>query len=141
MPNPGFWESLSRDLSGHGIFGGRFQFRLVLQPLAAIILGIRVGIRDAKQGELPFFQALFRGTGQRSHLLLKAARDAILPLIVAFTMDSILQHMINGRVRPLAAVIVGGLLVFLPFVIVRAVTNRIWTHGQAGGGQPAKQSR
>jgi hypothetical protein len=141
MPNPGFWDSISRDLTGHGIFGGRVQIRLFLQPLAAIILGVRFGIKDAKRGDAPFFQALLQQRGERGHLLGKAVRDAILPLIVAFVIDSILQHMINGRIRPLASVVVGGLLVFLPFVIVRAITNRIWTHGHAGRGQPAKQSR
>jgi hypothetical protein len=123
------------------MFGGSFQFRLVLQPLAAIVLGIRIGIRDAKHGDRPFFQALASNKGQRGDLLAKAARDAIIPLFVAFTIDSILQHMINGRIRPLEALFVGGLLVFIPFLIARAVANRIWIHGHAGRGRPVGQSR
>ena len=71
-------------------------------------------------------------------MLAKAAREALVPLIVAFVIDSILQRLINGHVRPLAAVIVGGLLVFLPFLIVRALTNRIWSHGP-GHRRPTKQ--
>jgi len=47
-------------------------------------------------------------------------------------LDCVLQQIINGRIRPLAAVIVGGLLVFLPFLIVRALVNRIWTHRHPG---------
>jgi hypothetical protein len=138
MSNPGFWDSIGRDLTGHGMFGGSFQFRLVLQPLAAIILGMRIGIKDAKRGDPPFFQALFRERGQRGHLLGKAVRDAVLPLAIAFTADSILQHMINGRIRPLAALFVGGLLVFLPFLIVRALTDRIWTHAHLNRERPAR---
>jgi hypothetical protein len=122
------------------MFGGPFQFRLILQPLTAIILGARFGIRDAKAGRLPFFQALLHG-GQRGSLLGKAARDAVLPLVIAFIVDAILQHMINGRVRPVAALVVGGLLVFLPFLIVRALVNRIYTHEHPGHGPPARQSR
>jgi hypothetical protein len=141
MHDQGFWESLTRDLTGHGMFGGSFQFRLILQPLAAIVLGIRIGIRDAKHGEVPFFQALATGKGQRGDLLAKAARDAVIPLLIAFTIDSILQHMINGRIRPLQAVFVGGLLVFIPFLIARALTNRIWTHGHPGRGRPVGHSR
>jgi hypothetical protein len=135
-----FWDALRRDMTGHGIFGGSFQFRYVLQPLAAMIVGARVGVRDAKAGRLPFFQALLHGKGQRGNLLGRAVRDAILPLAVAFVLDSVLQHMINGRVRPLASVIVGGLLVFVPFLIVRALANRIWTHGHSGHDRPAKQA-
>ena len=37
----GFFETIARDLSGKG------QFRLVLQPLAAVMLGVGVGVGDA----------------------------------------------------------------------------------------------
>lgn len=136
-----FWESIWRDLTGHGMFGGSFQLRLILQPLAAIILGARVGIRDAKSGRLPFFQALVRGKGERGDLMSKAVRDAVMPLAIAFIIDSILQHMINGRVRPVAAIVVGGLLVFLPFLIVRALANRIWAHAHPAPGTPVSHAR
>ena len=137
MSSAGFFESIARDLSGPGIFGGKFQFRLVLQPLVAMLLGIRIGIRDAKAGDRPFFMALAHGDGGRGSLLKKAARDAIMPLCVAVIIDSILQQLINHRIRPVASLIVGGLLVFLPFLIVRALTNRVWTHGHPGASHPA----
>ena len=122
-----FFEAIGADLSGRGIFGGSFQLRLILQPLAAILLGLRFGIRDAKQGRGPIGKQIAETKGGRGSVLAHAARDAIVPLVVALVLDSILQHMINGRIRPLAAVIVGGLLVFLPFLIVRGLTQRIWT--------------
>ena len=141
MATPGFWDSIARDLSGRGMFGGPFQFRLIIQPLTAILLGIKIGIRDAKAGDAPFFGALLRKKGERGNLLAKAARDALIPLMLAFIVDSILQRLINGRIRPLAAVVVGGLLVFLPFVVVRGLANRIWNRGRAGQERPVKPSR
>jgi hypothetical protein len=140
MAYPGFWDSIVRDMSGRGMFGGSFQIRLILQPLAAVILGIRFGIKDAKRGDLPFFQALLQDRGKRGDLLAKAARDAVFPLLVAVVIDSILQHMINHHIRPLASLVVGGVIVFLPFLIARALTNRIWTHGHPGAGRPIKQA-
>jgi hypothetical protein len=122
------------------MFGGSFQLRLVLQPIAAIILGVRVGVRSAKRGEPPFLAAVLHAKGHRSNLLAKAARDALFPLLVALVVDSILQHMINGRIHPLESVVVGGLLVFLPFAIVRSIANRIWTHTHPGRGRPVQQS-
>jgi hypothetical protein len=119
------------------MFGGKFQIRLVLQPLLAIILGLRFGLRDAKAGRQPFFHALAHGEGHRGALLKHAARDAIVPLIVAVIIDAILQQLINHRIRPLAAVIVGVILVFLPFLIARAVANRVWTHGHPRRSRPA----
>src|SRR5215831_14518983 len=81
MAHPGFWDSMVRDVTGPGMLGGKFQFRLILQPF-----------------------------------------------VVALIIDSILQQMINHHIRPVAALVMGGLLVFVPFVIVREFTNRIWLH-------------
>ncbi len=126
MSAPGFGDSIWRDVTGPGMFGGSFQWRLIVQPLAAIILGARVGVRDAKQGRLPFFQALLHAKGERGTLLGKAVRDAIVPLAVAVIVDSILQQLINGRIRPLVAALVGGFLVFIPFLCSRALSHRVW---------------
>ena len=93
-----------------------------------MLLGLRFGIRDAKHGRVPIIKEIAETKGGRGSVLAHAARDAIAPLVVALVLDCILQHMINGRIRPLAALIVGSLLVFLPFLIVRALSNRLWTH-------------
>ena len=105
------------------------QIRLILQPMAPLPLGIRFGLRDAKQGKQPFLLRVAEPTHDRWPALKQGLRDAIIPLCVAFVVDGILQQMLLGRVRPLAAVIVGALLVFLPFVIARGTANRIWTRG------------
>ena len=65
----------------------------------------------------------------RGPILKQGLRDAIVPLCVAFILDSILQRIILGHIRLVGAVMVGALLVFLPFLIGRGLSNRIWTHG------------
>jgi hypothetical protein len=129
MADVGFFDGMARDLSGRGMFGGAHQIRLILQPFLAIVLGVRFGLRDAKVGKRPFFMRLVENERDRGTILKQGLRDAIIPLALSMVLDGILQHMINGRVRPLVAVLVGTLLVFLPFVIARGVTNRVWTHG------------
>src|SRR4051812_4986428 len=79
MEYQGFWDSIVSNISGRGLLGGSFQIRLVLQPLLAMLLGARVGIKDAKHGDLPFFQTLLHEKGHRGDLLFKALRDAIVP--------------------------------------------------------------
>jgi hypothetical protein len=116
----GFFETLARDLSGKG------QFRLILQPLAAFILGARLGIADASAGMPPFLHRLITHRRQRWMIFKESLCDAVFPLVVALVTDAILQHIIFGRIRPLAALLVGALLVWLPFVCTRALTNRIW---------------
>src|SRR6478735_6250398 len=114
MADVGFFESIARDLTGRGIFGGKFQIRLIAQPLIAMLLGIRFGIRDAKHDKRPFLMSMVEAKSNRWPILKQGLRDAIVPLCVAFILDGILQQMILGRVRPAAAVVVGALLVWFP---------------------------
>jgi hypothetical protein len=136
MAEVGLWEGMIRDLTGPGMFGGKVQIRLVLQPLLALLLGIRFGIRDARQGRLPFFASLFQGQGRGLPILKAGLRDALIPLCLAFIVDGILQRMILGHVRPLAAVMVGAALVFVPFVIGRGLGNRVWRMGHQRRQEP-----
>jgi len=125
----GFWSGIARDLTGKGMFGGSFQIRLILQPLLALLLGVRLGIRDAKHGKEAYFLRLVQAKHDRWPVLKEGLRDAIVPLCIAFVVDAILQRMIDGRIRPMAALVVGTLLVFIPYVIGRGLANRVWTHG------------
>ncbi len=120
MNDGGFWEGIARSLSGRG------QFRLILQPLMAVLLGLRLGVSDAKEGRAPFLFRLFTTKGGRWGLFRDSLWDAAIPLAVALIIDGILQYLTLGRVRPLAALVVGGILVWLPFAISRALTNRAW---------------
>lgn len=113
-------DVIVRDLHGKG------QVRLYLQPALATALGIRLGIADAKEGKAPFFFRLFRGTQHPWRLLKQSLSDAIVPLSIAIVIDSVLQHLTIGTVRPLAAVIVAALLVWLPFSVARGLANRAW---------------
>jgi len=124
MSKVGLWDTITRSLSGRG------QFRLILQPAMAVILGVRLGIHDARHGEPPFVLRLLTTPMQRWKLLKRSVREAALPLVVALVMDSLLQYWASRYVRPLAAVLVGGLLVWLPFITARALSNRVWTRGR-----------
>jgi hypothetical protein len=112
--------------------GGPGHLRFVLQPLVAIALGIRDGRLDAKAGVTPFlwglaFEPATRGTAWRS-----ALRSLWKPLAIATVLDGVLQVLIRQRLRPAEAVLTGCLLVGLPYVIVRALANRLATRVHRG---------
>ena len=119
----GFWDDMVRNLTS-----GRGQFRLFLQPFMAFLLGLRLGVADAREGQEPFFLRLFRGQQGRWALLKQSLSDAALPLTLSLCMDAVLQYLTLGRIRLLGALIVGASLVWLPFTLTRAFTNRIWHH-------------
>jgi hypothetical protein len=120
VDDTGFWASIARDLSGKG------QLRLILQPIMAVLLGVRLGLADAKGGASPFMRRLIESRHQRWKIFGNSIRYVWMPLLLALVMDCVFQRLTLGRIRPLAAVVVGVLLVWLPFTIARGTTNRIW---------------
>lgn len=125
MTDVGFVEGIVRDLGGKG------QFRLYMQPAMALVLGARLGIADAKEGKAPFLFRLLRRSSRPWQLLKDSLWDAVIPLSIAVAMDSVLQYLTLGTVRPVAALVVAALLVWLPFALVRGLTNRMWARTHA----------
>lgn len=115
----GFWQGIMDTARGRG------QLRFILQPIVAIIVGARLGVADAKTGQAPFLLRLFVTGKRRMKLAKEALHDVLVPFAIAVALDGILQYFALGYVRPLAAVVVGATLVWLPFSLSRAVTNRI----------------
>ena len=120
MQPPGFWETLARSLTGPG------RLRLILQPALAMVLGVRLGLADAKRAERPFVLRLLTARAERGALFKESLARVVVPFCLAVAIDAALQLWTLGRIRPLAALVVGALLVWLPFLAARALTNRLW---------------
>ena len=56
-----FLEELPQRFTGPG------RFRFLLQPIVAILLGARGGLRDAKAGNPSYLSRLFLGAGHRKN--------------------------------------------------------------------------
>jgi hypothetical protein len=115
-----FFQDIFARLSGPG------RLRFVLQPTVAIVLGIRSGTKDAREGVPPFFWALaFHGKHRLE--LLRSSFISIRDLVAfAILLDLISQFLIFHNVRPGAALLVGPVLITLPYLLSRAFSNRIW---------------
>jgi hypothetical protein len=118
----GIFEGISDVVSS-----GKGQLRFLIQPLVAIVLGARLGVADAREGRLPFVWRLFMKKG-RMELFKASLSDVLLPLCVGIVIDAILQHIVLDHIRPLQAVIVGLLVVWLPYSIARGLANRFARH-------------
>jgi len=115
MDRMGFFAGIAR------VLGGKGELRLIIQPLVAIVLGIRLGLADAREHRAPYGVRVLHS---RHHLRF-ALSDIVVPFCIAIVIDAILQHYTLGYVRPLAAVLVAALLVWLPYSLARGFTNRI----------------
>ena len=114
-----FFEELPQRLTGPG------RLRFILQPFVAILLGCRGGLSDARAGRPAYLYALILGAGNRKELLhsgIKAIRDLVAMGIV---LDAVAQLLIYGQVHPGAALVVGPVLICIPYAVSRALTNRV----------------
>jgi hypothetical protein len=114
-----FLEELPQRLTGPG------RLRFVVQPLIAIVLGWRGGLSDARSGRPAYLYGLLMGGENRKELLrsgFAAVRDLIAMGIV---LDAVAQLLIYGQVHPGAALVIGPVLICLPYAVSRALTNRL----------------
>jgi hypothetical protein len=116
-----FLDDIPRRLAGPG------RMRFVLQPSAAILLGILAGRRDSRAGRTPFLLALVLGGQPRGELLRSAASDIVNLVLMGVLLDALSQRIILGMVHPGVALIVGPALVSGPYVLARALANRATT--------------
>ena len=108
-------------------FNGPGGFRLMLQPLVAVALGIRDGLRDSKEGKPAYFIGIVFCREERREMLASTLNNILTPFIIGVVIDLVLQYFIFRRVRLIPAVIVGFLLIGLPYSLARGITNRIST--------------
>lgn len=111
---------------------GPMSFRFILQPLMMIILGIKDGLADAKAGSPPFiFDLVFNPEG-RPRDFKNAFKSLVKPIIFATVLDLVAQYLIfkevrHPAVRLVPALVVGTLVMGVPYSIARGLSNRIAT--------------
>jgi hypothetical protein len=106
-------------------FHGPGRMRFILQPTVAIIIGARDGVKDARAGNPPFLWNLVFRSSDRPGLVrgaLASVRDLV---AVAILLDVVAQLLIFRMVHPVAALLLGPVLIAVPYASSRALTNRL----------------
>jgi hypothetical protein len=114
-----FVEDIPKRLAGPG------RFRFILQPLVAVILGIRNGLADARAGRPTYLYGLLFHRELRSELVKTGFATVANLLLMGILMDSVCQWLILGTSYPGAALVVGPVLIVGPYGVARALSNRI----------------
>jgi hypothetical protein len=106
---------------------GPLKFRFFLQPSVAIFLAIRAGLRDWRQGKVPFFWDFVADGSKRKELFRDFRKSVGKLFLFACLLDCIYQLIVLHLVHPFEAVIVATLLAVVPYLLVRGPVNRIAT--------------
>jgi hypothetical protein len=120
-----FMDDMVARLHGPG------RLRFILQPVAAIVLGARDGVKDARAGSPPFLWSLVFRNNHRFKLMRSALASVRNLVAVAILLDIASQLIILRMVHPGAALVLGPVLIAFPYAASRALTNRLtrWRSG------------
>lgn len=105
--------------------GGPFAFRFVLQPLVAIILALRDGIKDAQTGRSPYFWTVLSDAAQRRERLAEGLKATVRVIVLGIVIDAVYQLKMLGTFYPGEALAIALLLGFVPYLVIRGPANRI----------------
>lgn len=114
-----FFEELPRRFSGPG------RRRFIVQPLVAILLGVRCGLADAKSGQSPYIATLLFHGHKRKKLLRSGIAAIGHVVAIGILLDAVAQLLIYKQVHPGAALVIGPLLVCVPYAMARGLTLRL----------------
>lgn len=113
-----YLEQIVEGLHGPG------KFRFLIQPLVALLLGIRDGKGDARAGRPPYLLHLLTNPKLRPELWRSGLKTAWKPFALAWSMDTLFQVFILGHWNPFQALSVGTLLIAIPYAAARGISNR-----------------
>jgi hypothetical protein len=108
-----------------GRLDGPLHFRLILQPVMALIFAAIDGIRDAKTGKPAYFWTVLSNPESRADLLKDGWKHFGKIFILAIVLDIVYQLKVHGTVYPGEVLIVALVLAVLPYVLLRGPVNRI----------------
>ncbi len=114
-----FLDELPQRLTGPG------RLRFVLQPLVAIVLGWRSGRADVRAGRPAYLYGLVTGSVDRRASLRNGFAVVRNLVAVGIVLDAVAQLLIYRQVHPGAAVVIGPVLICLPYAVSRALSYRI----------------
>ena len=109
-----------------GRTGGPLAFRFLFQPLVAVIIAIRSGLRDYREGWPPYllFPSFFDHSRRREMFRL-LLQDVGKVFIVASILDIIYEAIAFRSIRPDHVLKTAFILAVIPYLLIRGLFARI----------------
>jgi len=99
-----------------------------------MLLGVRGGLTDARAGNPPYLFGLLFHAERRSELLRSGAAAIRTLVAMGVILDVVFQLVLYREVHPGAAVLIGPVLISVPYALSRALTTRLagWSGKKQG---------
>jgi hypothetical protein len=104
---------------------GPMSFRLVLQPAMAIVLAIRAGLHDAREGRPGYFWTILTNPNDRRDLLREGWSAVAKVFLAAVLIDVVYQFVVLRFVYPGEALLVAFILACVPYLLIRGFVDRL----------------
>jgi hypothetical protein len=106
-------------------FDGPLHFRLLMQPLMAILFAIRDGRRDVREGRGAYLWTFFADPAQHRYLLESGWKAIWKVFVLAFALDVAYQFTVWHGLKPLQALLTAVVLAVIPYALLRGPANRL----------------
>ena len=117
------WQRIAQNLVHR--LDGPLHFRLIVQPIMALVFATIDGVKDAKGGKQAYFWALFGSAQYRRELLKDGWKHFGKIFILAIVLDVVYQLKVHHAVYPGEVLLVSLLLAVVPYVLLRGPVNRM----------------
>ena len=116
---------------------GPKTFRFILQPVMATIAALVDGVKDARTGRNPYLWAILTDPTKRGGRLHEGLISTARVILLGLCMDLIYQFIVFDTFHPAEAVIIAGLLAFLPYLLLRGPITRVarWWLGRGSANE------
>jgi hypothetical protein len=106
-------------------FDGPLHFRLFVQPLMAVMLAVRDGNRDSREGREAYLWSLVSNRAQRRYLLESGWKGIYRVFVLAIALDVVYQFLEWGGPKALQALTTALVLAVIPYTLLRGPVNRL----------------
>lgn len=104
---------------------GPFSFRMIIQPLMAVIFATIDGLKDAKLGKPAYVWAMFGSAEHRRELLKDGWKHFGKIFILGMILDVVYQLKVHQPLHVGGVIIAALVLAVLPYMALRGPINRI----------------
>jgi hypothetical protein len=106
-------------------FDGPLHFRLIAQPLMAVLFAVRDGLRDAREGQGAYFWSVLTDADHRRYLIKDGWKGISKIFVMAYLLDVVYQLIEWHRLKPLEALLTAIILAVIPYTLLRGPVNRL----------------